>query len=58
MKEFEELIMEWAESASVTLSPVEHEERANAYEKQAKHYEDLAREARRHATTHRELAKR
>ena len=56
--EFEKQIMLWADMSRDNLSAAEHEERAEAYEKQAAHYEDLAKEARKHAATHRALAKK
>ena len=55
--EFEKQIMLWADMSRDNLSASEHEERAEAYEKQAAHYEDLAKEARKLAATHRDLAK-
>lgn len=56
--EFEKQIMQWADMSKGNLSPAEHEKRAAAYEKQAKHYECLAKEAKKRAATHRALAKK
>ena len=57
--EFEELMMRWSDLAIDTLTAAEHEERAAAYEQQAKRHAALAEEARRHAEAHRaEAAKK
>ena len=54
--EFEEQMMRWADLSIDTLTPAEHEERAVAYEQQARRYTALANEAQRHAVAHRTKA--
>ena len=57
--EFEEQMMRWADLAMDKLTTAEHEERAAAYEQQAKRHAALAEEAARHAEAHRaEAAKK
>lgn len=57
---FEKQVMAWA--AAVTafkdISAEEHCMRAKAYEEQADHYDELAKEARRIAEVHRRLEER
>lgn len=51
-----ELIKKWAELSSDTMSKAGHAEMAESYEALAKHYDDLAAEARQHAKAHRARA--
>lgn len=48
-----EMIEKWAELAKDSMTKDAHNQMAENYEKLADHYDELAKEARRHADAHR-----